>query len=152
MYNTFVTTGASTTKRLVTASEFVTLAGFRMPDMITRTLTNNFLVGMYSLGENSPFVIFKTSSFENTYAGMIAWEKYLEKDFTLLFKLNGTDVGAKFEDKVVVNKDTRILRDAEGKTTFLYAILDKDTIVITVNENAFKEIVSRLNKEKGLKR
>jgi hypothetical protein len=163
-YNVYITTGTSTAKRLLTANEFISLTGLNMPDMITRTLTPDFMVGMYSFSQNLPFVIFKTSSFENTYAGMISWEKDLERDFSLMFRLNGVNGGGgladaltptptdKFADGVVVNQDVRLIKNSDGKTIFLYAILNKDTIVITVNEDAFKEIVTRLNKEKGLKR
>lgn len=162
IYNVYITAGTSSAKRLISAKEFVTLAELGMPDMINRTLVNEFMVGMFSSVQNLPFVIFKTSSFENTYAGMFEWERKLERDFSSLFRLNiNTDYIAtsstpspvrKFEDGVIVNKDIRLLRNQEGKIIFLYAILDKDTIVITVNDSVFKEIVSRLNKEKGLKR
>jgi hypothetical protein len=164
IYNVYITTGASTTKRLINSGEFVAFTELRMPDMIKRTLASNFMVGMYSSTQNLPFIIFKTSSFENTYAGMLEWEKYLEKDFSVLFRFSDTNANGglaasltpttqkTFTDAVIVNQNARVLRDADGKITFLYAILDKNTIVLTVNDTAFKEIVSRLNKEKGLKR
>lgn len=165
IYNVYITTGTSSAKRLITASDFVTITDLNMPDIIKRTLTTDFMVGMYSFGNgNLPFVIFKTSSFDNTYAGMIEWETYLQKDFTQLFRLNGANGGGdiasaltptvtqKFVDGVVVNQDVRLLRDNTGRTILLYAIFNKDTIIITVNEDAFKEIVDRLNKEKSLQR
>ncbi|MFA7252366.1 MAG: hypothetical protein WC027_00735 [Candidatus Paceibacterota bacterium] len=162
-YNTYVTTGTSTSKRLITAQEFVTLSGLRMPDQIKRTLLPDFMVGMFSFDENMPFVIFKTSYFENTFAGMLAWEKDLEKDFQVLFRLNGLTSGGlladlspttakKFEDSVIINKDVRQLKDTDGNVILLYSILDKDTLVITTDEEAFKAIVDRINKEKSLKR
>lgn len=163
LYSSYITTGTSTTKRLVTTQEFITLANLRVPNILLRTLVPDFMVGMYSFGQDLPFVIFKTSSFENTYAGMIEWEKNLEKDFSVLFRLNNSGGGSladsltpttarKFEDGVINNKDVRLIRDADGKIIFVYAIIDKNIIVITVNDKAFKEINNRLNKEKGLKR
>ena len=53
---------------------------------------------------------------------------------------------------MIVNKDVRILRDDNGNMILLYGIVDKETIIITVNDTAFKEIITRLNKEKTLKR
>jgi hypothetical protein len=163
IYNVYITTGASSTKRLVTSQNFVTLSNFRMPDILKRSLNPDFMVGMYSLSENLPFVIFKTSSFENSYAGMIEWESALQSDFDILFSLNETKGGGldaaltpsavnKFQDITIVNKDVRILYDEQKRPILLYGIIDKDTIIITTNEDAFREIVSRLNKEKGLKR
>jgi len=164
LYNAYITIGSSTNQRLVTASEFVTLMKFHMPDMIRRTLFTDFMVGAYATDKNLPFVILKTSSFENTYAGMLNWELDLEKDFQVLFRLPGYEnqagilsglaptVSKKFTDAVIINKDVRVLRDDEGKIIFLYAIVNKETIIITVNDIAFKEIINRLDKEKTLKR
>jgi hypothetical protein len=164
LYNAYITIGSSTSRRLVTAPEFITLMKFHMPDMIRRTLFADFMVGTYTLDKNLPFIILKTSSFENTYAGMLNWELDLEKDFQILFRLPGYEnqggilanlaptISKKFADAVIVNKDVRVLRGDEGKIIFLYGIIDKETIVITVNDVAFKEIINRLDKEKTLKR
>jgi len=164
LYNSYLTTGSSTGKRLITAKEFVTLAGFKMPDIAKRTLLPDFMVGTYSFRKNLPYVIFKTSSFENTYAGMLNWEKDMADDFKILFRLPGYDqnigisaeltpsVFKKFEDKVIVNKDVRLLRDELGNIILLYGIIDKETVIITVSDVAFKEILNRLNKEQALNR
>jgi len=164
-YNPYITIGTSTARRLITSSEFVSLLGLKMPDLIARTILPDFMVGMYFWsGQNMPFIILKTSYFENAYAGMLAWENNLEKDFQVLFRLPGYEMAGnilaaltpttskKFEDTVIVNKDVRLLRDANKNIVLLYGIINKDTIVITVSDNAFKGIVDRLNKESGLKR
>ncbi len=163
IYNVYITTGSSTAKKLISSQDFVTLSNFRMPDILKRSLNPDFMVGMYSLSQNLPFVIFKTSSFENSYAGMMEWESGLQSDFDTLFSLNENKGGGlnaaltpsivnKFQDITIVNKDVRILYDEQKRPIMLYGIIDKDTIIITTNEDAFREIVSRLNKEKGLKR
>jgi len=163
-YNLYLTVNANSTKKLINSAEFISLLGLKIPDIVGRTLLPNFMVGVYSFGKNLPFIILKTSSFENTYAGMLAWEKDLEKDFQLLFRLPGYEnygnivvaltptETKKFEDGVIVNKDVRLLRNDAGQIMFLYGIIDKETIVITMNDLAFKEIINRLNKEKTLKR
>lgn len=164
LYNPYITTGTSTNRRLITATEFTALMNFKMPDIIKRTLLPDFMVGMYAFGKNLPFLILKSSYFENAYAGMFEWEKYLEKDFQVLFRFSGYENAGKlleeltptnqrkFEDAVIINKDVRVLKNAEGEMTLLYGIIDKETIVITVSDTAFKEVINRLNKEKGLKR
>ena len=164
LYNVYLTTGTSSARRLITASEFIAQAKFNMPDIVKRTLLPDFMVGMFSLDKNLPFVILKTSSFENTYAGMLTWETNLEKDFRLLFRLPGYQNGGgilaeltpttakEFNDGVIVNKDIRVLKDEKGQTILLYGIVDKETIIITVSDTAFKEIINRLNKENSLKR
>lgn len=163
-YNLHLTVGTGTARQLISADEFVTQAGFDMPDMIQRTLLPDFMIGTYSQEVNLPFIILKTSYFENSYAGMLSWERNIENDFQTLFKLPGYENSGnvldkltpttvkKLEDGVILNKDVRILRDENKKIILLYSIIDKETIVITVSDVAFKEILNRLNKEKTLKR
>lgn len=50
-----------------------------------------------------------------------------------------------FEDAVIVNKDVRILRDSDRNIALIYGFYDKATIVITTDENTFKEVVTRLS-------
>ena len=129
-----------------------------------RSLLPDYMVGMYSFGKNIPFIIFKTSSFENTYPAMLTWEKDLEQDLKVLFRLTGyaesggiaaalTPTTAKsFEDSVIINKDVRQLRNDAGQIILLYGIVDRETVIITTSDAAFKEIINRLNAEKSLKR
>jgi len=163
-YNVYMTIGTGTERRLAKTDEFISLLNFDMPDIIRRTLLPDYMVGMFMFGQNLPFIIFKTTYFENAYAGMFEWEKNIENDFRNLFRLSGYQesggtiaelapaTSKKFSDAVIINKDVRILKNDTGEITILYAIIDKETIIITVNDVAFKEILNRLNKEKGLKR
>ena len=164
LYETYITISTSTEKRLITSSQFISLMNLRIPDMMRRTLLPDFMVGMYSFDKNLPFVILKTSSFQNTYSGMLSWETDLQKDFQILFRLPGYENGGgildlltptttkKFQDGVIINKDVRILYGDDNNIILLYGIIDQQTIIITVSDNAFKEIVNRLNKEKTLQR
>ena len=161
--NIYLTAGTSTGRRLINSSEFVSLMNFRMPDILKRSLQPSYMVGTYSFSKNLPFIIFKATSFESSYAGMLDWEKILARDFQLLFHLPGYENNnvladlnptavKNFEDSVIVNKDVRLLRDDAGQIILLYGIIDKETIIITVTDTAFKEIMNRLNKEKALQR
>lgn len=164
LYNVYLTTGTGTARRLITPAEFISNMKLQTPDIIARTLLPDFMVGMYLFERNLPFAILKTSSFENTYAGMLDWEKNLEQDFKGLFRLPGYEksggildeltptTAKKFEDGIILNKDVRLLHDENNNIILLYGIIDKETVVITVSETAFKEIISRLNKEKTLQR
>lgn len=50
----------------------------------------------------------------------------------------------KFIDKVLSNKDARILVDTDGKEAMLYTFIDKETLVIATSEKSLKEIIFRL--------
>lgn len=165
-YNTYITTGSSTSqRRLISSAEFINLSKFKIPDPLKRSLSPFFMIGSYSLDGNSPFLILKTNSFEIAYAGMLEWEKTLERDFRQIFYLEGyetitslaeslspTNVIKKFEDRVINNKDVRLIKKTDGKIMLLYGIIDKETIIITTSDWAFKEIIDRLNREKSLKK
>jgi hypothetical protein len=50
----------------------------------------------------------------------------------------------RFMDKVLSNKDARVLVDLNGKESMLYTFLDKETLVIATSEKSLKEIIFRL--------
>lgn len=49
-----------------------------------------------------------------------------------------------WKDKIIQNKDTRVLIDTDGNMKFLYSFVDKNTLVIVSNEKGFKEIITRM--------
>jgi len=151
-YNTYLTTSSSSARRLITTVEFINQTQFKMPDILKRSLRSDFMIGMYSANKNQPFIIFKTSYFENTYAGLLNWETDMRKDFQIIFKLPAYETNTGFQDAVIVNKDVRLVKNENGEVILLYAIVDKETIIITTSDTSFKEILSRINKEKGLRR
>ncbi|MDQ5912559.1 MAG: hypothetical protein QG568_774 [Patescibacteria group bacterium] len=50
----------------------------------------------------------------------------------------------KFVDKVLSNKDARVLVDVDNREAMLYTFLDKETLVIATSEKSLKEIIFRL--------
>ena len=164
-FSTIYLSAGTSTRYLLSAPDFVTRLGFKLPDVLKRNLQSDFMIGTYAGERNEPFLILKATSFESSYAGMLNWEKNLEKDFRPLFRLPGYDqvsdlgtlltpgaVTRPFEDKVILNKDVRLLRAENKNVILLYSLIDKETIIITVSDTAFKEILNRLNKENTLKR
>lgn len=48
-------------------------------------------------------------------------------------------------DRVINNKDARVMVDSDGNTAMLYVFLDKDTLLITSSDKALKEVSFRLS-------
>ena len=46
------------------------------------------MIGVYSWNGNQPFIILKTDSYENAFAGMLSWEKNIAGDLSALFPRN----------------------------------------------------------------
>ena len=113
------------------------------------------MFGLHVLNVNQPFLVFKTNYYQNTYAGMLSWENTLMEDIGSIFTPPEVAVVAEtsdqvlgrnknFEDIVVKNRDTRALRNQDGKIIFLYSFPDKNTLVLTTNADTLEKISTRL--------
>ncbi|MEK7463760.1 MAG: hypothetical protein AAB610_01405 [Patescibacteria group bacterium] len=156
-------TVASTTVR-VTGSQFVSAIKFDMPDILKRSLTDQWMLGVYdSAGQNYPFMIFKTDFFQNAFAGMLKWEEFMPEDLadllgyrqrTLIgdplsttsiatfFNIRGT-----FEDKIIKNRDVREFISQEGEMLFLYSFIDENTVVVATSESTISALLDRIEKQ-----
>lgn len=143
------------------------------PDILTRNIRPESTVGVISAGrETRPFFILKVSSFERTFAGMLAWEQTMRGSLQQLFPpypneaipepvvdttatttASTTPIVAPvttpsptaFVDALVRSHDVRVLRDSAGRSLMLYGYKDKETLIIARDEAAFLELVNRLN-------
>ena len=144
--------------KLISAQTFLSMLGAEATDSLARSFEPLFFFGVHVFNGNQPFLIFKTLSYENTFAGMLAWESTLQKELSPVFgaALTRADLqpiatstetilpSASFEDKVLRNKDARVFRGRGGEIVLLYSFVDHATLVITTNEYTFAEIISRL--------
>ncbi len=140
----------------ITPEEFFGALAKSAPSALGRALGENWLLGFYSLPKvdpfiNEPFVIFELETFDSAYSAMLAWEPKILGDIGKIFKT--TSPGAivfsnavprdKFEDLIVKSRDTRVLRDSNGKILILYSFIDTGHLVIATHEETFREIVAR---------
>lgn len=134
----------------VASQKFFELFGANAPASLSRAMNSEWLLGFHSTNSASvPFVLFKTDSFDIAYDGMLRWEESMQKDLEPIFGQSTTDTFApsgtskKFEDLLIRNKDTRVLRNSIGNIVLLYSFLDQKHLVITTNEETFREILNR---------
>ncbi|TSD03190.1 MAG: hypothetical protein Athens071416_251 [Parcubacteria group bacterium Athens0714_16] len=153
--------------KILTPSEFLNLLEIKLPVSLSKYLSDEFMFGIHSVRNIEPFIILKTSSFENAFTGMLEWEKTMENDLGPIFidgpskttNKNSTEIIADsgtttsesfvnikktFEDIVIRNKDTRVLNDAKGNSKLMYLFPDRETILITTNQYTVAEILDRL--------
>lgn len=139
-------------KGTLKTAELFSLVSARVSEIFLRFVDPNFMYGYYSSSENFPFIILKTKSFDNTFPEMLLWEKTLIKDLRPIFienkpAISSSDLYSKefiFKDIIINNKDTRAVLNDAGEIIFIYAFVDKSTIVITTNKIALQEIIDRL--------
>jgi hypothetical protein len=126
------------------------LAATHIPSRISRSLADNYMVGVYLYDVESPFLILKNTFYQNAFAGMLEWEKDLQNDFSGFITESYPTIDTTFLDRaswgdsVVSNIDVRSLKDASGKIVLAYAFADKDTIVLTTSESGLKYLLDRL--------
>ncbi len=135
------------------------------PDILLRNvLAQGSMTGIVNVGGNAtPFFILAVSSYSDTFAGMLSWEKTMPRDLSALFPRNDSiDVASStvatttlalktapiFEDEVIANHDARVYRDAGG-TVLVYGYWNQSTLVIARDQYAFSEILNRLGTSKS---
>lgn len=139
------------------------------PDIFLRNVSPASTVGIISAGvETRPFFVFRVTSYERTFAGMLAWEETVGRDLALLYPSYGppsvneeapvinlgtsTPVAASepavplpyFTDAVVASHDVRVLKDTRGNTLMLYGYADKATLILARDAAAFAALIPRL--------
>ncbi len=139
------------TRANVRASDFMESLGTQIPQELARSFGDKFVFGFHSLQKKEPFLILKTNSYQNTFAGMLEWESNMVYDLQGIFlntTLQTSSNKENFNDEVLANKDARVVRDEDGKIIFLYAFIDKETLLITTNTLSVKEISERIRAAK----
>lgn len=153
------------TKKEVDAKKFLSLINSRMPNSLFRSLMSEYMLGIHSWNGNQPFIILKTDSYENAFAGMLSWEKNMAGDLGALFSRNIPSsiedatttteqilvYKKEFEDILVKNKDARALKDENGNIFLIYSLPDKETIIITSNTGTLVELFDRVIRSRTIR-
>ncbi len=159
-----LTTGTGTSTRKLATEDFFKFMGTRASDSLIRSLDSNFYFGTYAFSRPyDTFFIFKVNSYDSAFAGMLQWENSLDVDLggiliskkvlvpsqgtTSTSTASSTPATAKrrmFVDKVMQNKDSRVLIDEKGSVLMLYTFIDKKTLIIASGDKSLKELLFRL--------
>jgi len=137
----------TTTKQIPITS---VLRNTSVPEKLARSLTNEYMFGIHIFDGTAPFIVLKTSFFQNAYPGMLEWEKDMRNGLLPIIQVGRPDIKSIntnsdiFTDRVISNKDVRELDDTNGVPIILYTFVDKDTILITTNEKSLKELLDKL--------
>lgn len=138
-------------KRLFPIENLISVLGDRAPGSLMRTLDEGYMLGSYndSHGQEHVFLILKVKDYNQAYASMLEWEKTLLEDMFILFRKDlGVEGQALFEkswkDIIINNRDARIIYDKESNELLYYIFPDKNTLIITDNQDTIKEVTLRL--------
>jgi len=74
----------------INTSEFFTILEAGEPDGLVRSFDDNFIIGIHKTKDAAePFILLRSNDFENSYAGMLEWEKRrMIEDIKNIFYIN----------------------------------------------------------------
>ncbi len=147
--------------RLITTAELFERLGLHAPDTLIRALGSTPTIGLHGVRGVQLFLLFSVVSFEHGFDSMLRFEKTLLEDLGPLFGINPLNITKSasstadylenppgFKDVIIKNKDARAVFDEQGQIIFLYSFLDKETLVITTNDETVKALASRVSRGK----
>lgn len=138
---------------------FLQLLAPHASDEFLRTLDQKYIFGVHVFDGNQAFLVVTTSSYEQTFVGMVEWEPNMLADLLPLFerrprprtpneRLSTTTapsvINTGFTDMVIENQDARVLKDSDGNVILLWTFINQSTLAITTNERTLVELVSRI--------
>jgi len=140
---------AHVTLPAATSSATSTQAATSTQSAATSTTSTTTAATLVTVPDNQTILLMKLDSFDNAYAGMLAWEPAMREDLLPLFQssevLQSIPSGASWSDVSIKNKDARVLRDASGKTRLIYSFYNQNLLIITGSEGALKTVITELD-------
>lgn len=154
-------TSTSGAPQAVAAGDVIATLAPNAPLELLRTVEPEFLLGVHSFDGNQSLLIVRVDSYDVGYGAMLAWEISIKDDLTPLFARtprpripeegSATSTASTtpqflrtvFIDRVVENRDTRVVENEFGDILLLWTFLDRNTILITTNEYTLREVLSR---------
>jgi len=136
---------------IATSSDFFSAIGIPLPTQMSFALDGTYMLGTIISDPNHPFVILGVSSFENAFAGMIAWEKTLRNDFAGLIQIDHPSepsvplVPEAFTDTTIQNQDVREIENASSSPILLYTFVGTTKLVITTDSATMAHVITELN-------
>ena len=151
-YTASTTIGSTAIPQAATPEQFFSAIGASPPLQLINALGSKIFIGVHAIDGNQPVIIIPVTSYENAFAGMLAWEPSMAKELTPFFpnapvsvaSPDGSTTGSSFSDIVIKNYDVRMLADSSGNPAILYSFPTQNWLVITSSPYTFIEVLGRL--------
>lgn len=156
--NFYITIPDEDSNRIIGTQEFFNIIDADIRPSFSRSLESEFMLGAHSFDGNQGFLIFKVSSFDNAFSGILDWEKRMLEDLWPMFyeqkpntftTIENTENEAErfekgFQDIIIKNRDARVLETESGGTAIIYSFPDRNHLIITTEKSTLVEIFDRL--------
>ena len=136
----------------VPASDFLALLQSHAPDQFSRSLSQDFMLGVYQYNTSNLFLVLTGTAHDYLLSGMLGWEPFLLGDVAPLFGIdtsgtNASLLSAPFNDALVENHNVRDILKSDGTPALFYTFLDPDTVFIANDPGTLLEAVRRFNNQ-----
>ena len=143
-----ITKNVENVKTNINGNEFIALLDTEAPDIFTRSIDKSWMLGINNdNSQNTPFIILTSDFFQNTYAGMLQWEKTMPSELSFLLNYNEKIINGRFYDRTVLNRDVREFINENAELLLLYSFINKDTLIITTSETTLKILIEKIEKQ-----
>ncbi len=145
-YKTLVISSSDTQQKVLTVSDFMLLLGLKTPLSFTHSLTDRFVFGGYLGEKKGTFLVFETTDYEESFAGMLRWELTLEEDLRTLFTLPSRDFSEGSKPPVEEFAST------SATSTFATSSIQTQPLPPTIaQENGFVDLTVANVRARGIK-
>ncbi|MEK7552413.1 MAG: hypothetical protein AAB534_03295 [Patescibacteria group bacterium] len=134
-------------EKTVTEENFLRIMAPNIPQPLLRALDKKMAFGYQIKDEaNVPFLILEIDSYENAYSNMLNWESKMASDLLgFLTENQENEPNNNFQDQIIENKDTRILRKNDGSTSLIYSFLNNKTLFLSTDRDIYRNILAIMN-------
>ena len=136
---------------IATSSAFFSAINIPLPTQVGLSLDGTYMFGTIISNPNHPFIILGVSSFENAFAGMLAWEKSMRGDFGNFIDIDHPGEALvptapeTFTDTTIANQDVREIINASSTPLLLYAFVGTTKLIIATNQSAMSAAIEAVN-------
>lgn len=138
-------------KTLVEPEDFLKAIGSNIPLKFSEALDDKFMLGKICPLKCWPILVFKINYYQDAFAGMIEWEKWIADNLSEIFSLSSPEnISTSFKDKEIQNHDVRILSGQDDAIILAYSFFSRNYLVMTVSEEPLQEVFRRLSSPRYL--
>ncbi|PIR69570.1 MAG: hypothetical protein COU47_02335 [Candidatus Niyogibacteria bacterium CG10_big_fil_rev_8_21_14_0_10_46_36] len=132
-------------QRYLSPGEWFDFLGIQLPPSLRVSMTAPWTLGIFGTPEGAkPVFIIPVTSFEQAFAGMLAWEQ--EQPLAIRNLLPQGSPERKFErfqDTIIKNQDVRFLQNDQGQTILVYGFFNRKILIITTSLAAMERVIDR---------
>lgn len=146
MYFPIILSTSQGEEKYLNAQSFIKTMSWKPPKTFSENLFPEFnTLISYNPNSKDLVLIFKVKIFESSFASMLKWEATMWQDWKPF--MGEQDFGqvesSFFEDALIKNNDSRVLKNTAGEIILGYSIFNKEFVIISTSRESISEVLER---------